>query len=89
MRVLIIALDTVLAAEVPDAEVLVVAPALNSRLRHWVSDEAAARREAKERAAGFVEGWDNAEFTPRVESATPIRCWRSRMHCGRSRPTRS
>jgi nucleotide-binding universal stress UspA family protein len=54
MKVLIVALDTVLPAEVPDAEVLVVAPALNSPLRHWVSDEDAARRRAKERAAAFV-----------------------------------
>ena len=31
------------------AEVLVVAPALNSRLRHWMSDVDAARRAAEER----------------------------------------
>jgi len=30
----------------PRARVLVVAPALNSRLRHWLSDDAAARRAA-------------------------------------------
>lgn len=30
----------------PPARVLVVAPALNSRLRHWLSDDAAARRAA-------------------------------------------
>jgi hypothetical protein len=30
-----------------DAEVVIVAPALNSRARHWVSDEDAARQRAK------------------------------------------
>jgi GABA permease len=30
-----------------DAEVVIVAPALNSRARHWVSDEDDARRRAK------------------------------------------
>ena len=38
MNVLIVALDGV-PTEMPDADVLVVAPALNSRLRHWLSDE--------------------------------------------------
>jgi hypothetical protein len=32
-----------------DAEVLVVTPALNSRLRHWTSDEDRARGEAQAR----------------------------------------
>lgn len=42
--------DTVIEAAVPHrAEVTVVAPALNSRLRHWLSDEDAARRAATER----------------------------------------
>jgi hypothetical protein len=54
-RVLIVALDAVIPAEVPHANVLVVAPALNSRLRHWLSDEDAARRRAKERATAYVD----------------------------------
>jgi GABA permease len=54
-NVLIIALDGVTPLEVPDAEVLVVAPALNSRLRHWLSDDDAARRRAEERAAAWVD----------------------------------
>jgi nucleotide-binding universal stress UspA family protein len=54
MNVLILALDGV-PTEMPDADVLVVAPALNSRLRHWVSDEDAARRRAEHRVAAFVE----------------------------------
>src|SRR5262245_13838398 len=35
--------------EAPDSEVLLVSPALNSRVRHWVSDEDAARAKAQER----------------------------------------
>src|SRR5215208_6714833 len=55
MNLLIVALDTAVPAEVPDADVLVVAPALNSRLRHWLSDDDAARHRAEERAAAFVD----------------------------------
>jgi hypothetical protein len=55
MNVLIVVLDAVSPAEVPDAEVLVVAPALNSWLRHWLSDEDDARHRAEERAAAFVD----------------------------------
>jgi nucleotide-binding universal stress UspA family protein len=55
MKVLVVALDAVFQVELPDAEVLVVAPALNSWLRHWLSDEDAARRRAQDRAASFVE----------------------------------
>lgn len=39
----------------PGADVLVVAPALNSRLRHWVSDTDAAVRAARERLGTAVE----------------------------------
>lgn len=71
---LIVALDTALPAEVPEAEVLVVAPALNSRLRHWVSDEDAARRRAKERAATVVEQLeqDGVRAEGRVGDADPM-----------------
>ena len=55
MNVLIVALDAVLPAEVLDAEVLVVAPALNSRLRRWLSDEDEARRRAEQRARAIVD----------------------------------
>jgi GNAT superfamily N-acetyltransferase len=37
------------------AEVLVIAPALNSRLRHWLSDEDDARQEAELRLVACVE----------------------------------
>jgi GABA permease len=57
-RVLVVANETVaggaLRAEIlrragPTSEVLVVCPALNSRIRHWTSDEDHAREEAQAR----------------------------------------
>jgi GABA permease len=42
-------------AVAPRTEVLVVAPALNSRLRHWMSDSDAARRAAEERLVASLE----------------------------------
>ena len=50
-NVLVVALDTVLPLHLPGTRVLVVAPALNSWLRRWLSDEDGARRRAEERAA--------------------------------------
>ena len=38
------------------ADVLVVAPALNSRLRHWLSDEDEARRNAESRVRNCLAG---------------------------------
>jgi hypothetical protein len=38
------------------AEAFVIAPALNSRLRHWLSDEDEARRSAGRRLAESLEG---------------------------------
>jgi nucleotide-binding universal stress UspA family protein len=55
MNVLIVALDATVAPEVSDADVLVVAPALNSKLRHWLSDDDAARRKAKRLAEALAE----------------------------------
>ena len=55
MNVLIVALEAVTDAEVSEAEALVVAPALNSRLRRWLSDEDQARRRAQRLAEAFVE----------------------------------
>jgi nucleotide-binding universal stress UspA family protein len=52
---LIVVLDAAVPAELPDGDVLVVAPALNTRLRHWLSDEDPARRRAQARAAALVE----------------------------------
>src|SRR3954464_13141924 len=45
------------AGDLP-TDVLVVAPALNSRLRHWMSDEDGARNAAEERLARSVERLD-------------------------------
>jgi nucleotide-binding universal stress UspA family protein len=74
MNVLILALDTVVPAEVPDADVLVVAPALNSWLRHWLSDDDAARRRAEERAAAFVDRLEQrgVHAEGRVGDADPL-----------------
>jgi hypothetical protein len=59
MKILVVANETVdsdrlhdvvrAAAGAPRAQVLVVAPALNTRLRHWLSDNDAAREAAQTR----------------------------------------
>ena len=64
-RLLVIANETIEGQALHDAvreraaagrtEVLVVAPALNSRLRHWMSDEDAARRAAAHRLTACLE----------------------------------
>jgi hypothetical protein len=54
MRMLIVALDAA-PVEVTDAEVLVIAPARNSWLRHWLSDEDSARRRAHALAATIID----------------------------------
>lgn len=46
--------DTVRARANGGAEVFVVAPALNSRLRHWMSDVDEARAAAEDRLAKFL-----------------------------------
>jgi hypothetical protein len=74
MNVLIVALGAVIPVEAPEADVLVVAPALNTRLRHWLSDEDAARRRAEERAAAFVN-WlerNGVQAEGRVGDADPL-----------------
>jgi hypothetical protein len=63
-RVLVISNETVeaellrdtIAARARVTKIVVVAPALNSRLRHWLSDEDPARREAEDRLAGALAG---------------------------------
>jgi nucleotide-binding universal stress UspA family protein len=74
MNVLIVALDGAAFSAVGDAEVLVVAPALNSRLRHWLSDEDGARRRAGERAAECVDRLERAGAHARgsVGDADPV-----------------
>jgi nucleotide-binding universal stress UspA family protein len=74
MNVLVIALDAGTRLDVGDADVFVVAPALNSRLRHWLSDDGAARRNAEERAAACVDLLEQAgaHAHGRVGDADPL-----------------
>ena len=55
-------------------EVRVVAPALNSRVRHWLSDEDAARRSAERRLGHFLESLGQAGIlaSGRVGDADPL-----------------
>jgi GNAT superfamily N-acetyltransferase len=70
-RVLVVANETVdsarlhetIVASIGDAvgaEVVVVAPALNDRLRHWLSDDDEARRAAESRLGDAVESLGDA-----------------------------
>ena len=74
MNVLVVALDEVTPDDVRDAEVLVVAPALNSWLRRWLSDEDAARKRAEGRAAAVVERLEfrGVRATGRVGDSDPL-----------------
>jgi nucleotide-binding universal stress UspA family protein len=74
MNVLVIALDTAGPMALRDADVLVVAPALNSRLRHWLSDEDEARRKAEKRANACVEQLERsgAHANGRIGDADPL-----------------
>ncbi len=52
-------------AATSDSEVLVVAPALNSRLAYWTSNDTAARRAAGRRLSDCIERLTAAELDPR------------------------
>lgn len=54
-NVLVVALDAMIPTHVSGTKVLVVAPAVNSWLRRWLSDEDGARRRAEERAAAVTD----------------------------------
>jgi hypothetical protein len=82
-RILVVANETVagraLRGEIvlrslPDAEVLVVCPALNSPIRHWASDEDNARAEAQKRLDGSLAALAQAGVGARgqVGDADPI-----------------
>jgi hypothetical protein len=82
-RILVVANETVagraLRGEIvlrslPDAEVLVVCPALNSPIRHWASDEDNARAEAQKRLDGSLAALAQAGVAARGEvgDADPI-----------------
>ena len=53
-NVLVVVIDPVAPGGLAQADVFVVAPALNSWFRHWLSDEDPARRRAEERLALVV-----------------------------------
>ena len=74
LRILVITNETARGEELYEAvlaqaagaeatDVLVVAPALNSRLRHWLSDEDGARREAAQRVEDCVARFEQAGLT--------------------------
>jgi hypothetical protein len=82
-RILVVANETVagraLRGEIvlraqPDAEVLVVCPALNSPIRHWASDEDHARAEAQKRLDGSLAALAGSGVAARGEvgDADPI-----------------
>ena len=64
-----------------DAEVLVVAPALNSRLRHYMSDSDQAERAAEHRLAGYLARLRAAgvRATGHVGDADPLRAMEDAM----------
>jgi GABA permease len=76
-RVLVVANETVAGPELLSevkkhararkTEVLVVTPALNTKLRHWVSDEDGARAAATERLEASLEALRAAGMTARGE----------------------
>ena len=72
--VLVVALDAPIPVDISNAEVLVVAPALNSWLRHWVSDEDAARGRAQERVTAWLDGFERTgvHAQGRVGDADPL-----------------
>jgi hypothetical protein len=74
MNVLVLVLDSGARLDVQDADVLAVAPALNSRLRHWLNDDAAARRVAEERLAACLDRLERAgaHASGRVGDADPV-----------------
>jgi hypothetical protein len=81
-RVLVIANETVTGKELHEAivayaeetDILVVAPALNSRLRHWTSDEDRARGAAEGRLAACLASLRAAGMQAhgRIGDADPI-----------------
>jgi nucleotide-binding universal stress UspA family protein len=64
-----------------EAAVLAVAPALNSRLRHWLSDEDGAREQAKERLQRCVEQLHRAgvDATGMIGDADPLQALRDAL----------
>jgi hypothetical protein len=89
MRILVVANETVespllhLAPEdVPGVRVLVVAPALNTRLRHWLSDEDTARRAAARRLERAIDRLraEGVEADGWIGDADPIQAIDDALH---------
>ena len=74
-------LDVIERSAAGDANVLVVAPALNSRLRHWSSDEDDAREHAKERLQRSVARLHEAgvDATGMIGDADPLQALRDAL----------
>ena len=74
LNVIIVALDGAIPADIPDANVLVVAPALNSWLRHWMSDDDGARLRAQKRLSTWVDRLERrgVRVTGRIGDADPL-----------------
>lgn len=84
IRVLVVTNETAAGGELhdalrdragePGAEILVVAPALNSRLRHWMSDTDPARRNAEVRLERCLAQLSDAglQASGRVGDADPL-----------------
>jgi hypothetical protein len=90
-RILVIANETVASDALAEvivasagggtAEVLAIAPALNSRVRHWLSDEDEARSAAKERLQRCVERLHRAgvSATGWIGDADPLQAFRDAL----------
>jgi hypothetical protein len=80
--------DAILAniAELETTEVAVVAPALNSRVRHWLSDEDEARFAAELRVADCVNrlGADGIDAQGWVGDADPLQAIEDALHQARA-----
>ncbi len=68
--------------EQPDGELLLVAPALNSRLRHWVSDTDGAVRQATQRLQQALEALSSQGVKARgqIGDADPMLAIHDALH---------
>ena len=92
-RILVIANETIESSILHEtilaragAEVLIVAPALNSRLRHWLSDDTEARRAAEERLGRSLERLtaDGIDASGRIGDADPLQAIDDALHLFRA-----
>jgi hypothetical protein len=74
VKVLVVALDAAGPLSFTADNVLVIAPAVNSRLRRWLSDDDDARRMAEERLEAYVDRLECAgvRTSGRVGDADPV-----------------